>query len=87
MLFLAVNKIRKNLTPALVAEALPAQRAWLQEQVETGAILQVGRWGAAGEALLFEAYDQESAEGLLAEAPFVVQGVVDLEVHPWHIQA
>jgi len=86
MLFLAINKIRKDLEPKQVATALPAQRAWLQEQVEAGNIQQAGRWGAAGEVFLFEAYDQDSAEALMAEAPFALQGVVVLEVHPWHIQ-
>ena len=74
--------LRFSAQRARAAELMAAHNAWLSRAFDTGLFLLAGSLQPnAGGAILAQGTDQARIEALVAEDPFVVEGVVAAEIH------
>jgi uncharacterized protein YciI len=73
--------LRFSIQPDRVAELMDAHTAWLAQGFEGGLFLTAGAMSDGdGEAILAVAEDLAAIEACVAKDPFVIEGVVEVEI-------
>ncbi len=80
MYFLAVNRIKPEIAPDLVAQVIPKHIGWVAEQIERGVIGQAGKWGEDGGVTILKAADIDEARRLLDRDPILSSGICEVEL-------
>ncbi|WP_028028859.1 YciI family protein [Gemmobacter nectariphilus] len=76
MLFACPSVYKKDIP----AETLAAHRTWLKAAVDSGAIVSAGRREPAiGGLIILRAESREAAVALLAQDPFVAEGIAEYD--------
>lgn len=82
-----VAEIVYTAAPEAVAASRPAHRAHLAALHERGALVLSGPWAdGTGACLVYRADDEAAVRGMLADDPFLRDGVVEvLSVREWTV--
>ena len=81
MYFLAINRLKTSSNQTGVNEWMPQHQEWIEDLVKKKVIVQAGKWGSVGRAVLFKAETLEKAHAILAKDPLMLHDMVDYQMH------
>jgi uncharacterized protein YciI len=84
MYFLSINKFKPGADQAQINKALPAHREWAKRMIESGTLVQAGKWGAGGGMIIVKAETREEADKVVSQDPLVEAGLITFETAELH---
>ena len=84
MYFLAINRLKADTSKEGLNQRLPEHQEWLDNLNQKKVLIQSGKWGSIGSAILFKAESLEKAHGILAQDPLMLHDLVDYQMHDFH---
>lgn len=74
MYVLFVDYLKPGVGEEQLKTVIPDHVAWINDQIAAGRIVQAGKWGDLGGAVIFQAQSVDEVETWLAEDPLVISG-------------
>ena len=81
MYFLAINRLKAADTKEGANQWMSEHKDWLNDLKKKKVLIQAGKWGAVGSAILFKAETIEKAHTVLAQDPLMLHDMVDYQMH------
>ncbi len=84
MYYLSINTFKEGVGSEEIGKVIPLHKEWIREMIASGAVVQAGKWGAAGGVVILKAESHAEAEGLLRNDPLIGSGLVNYELGAFH---
>ena len=81
---LATNQMNEQFTPKQIKKVIPAHVDWVRSGLNSGLLVQSGKWGDTGGMCIIEADNMNEAEGILLSDPLIKLKPVSYRLDPFY---
>jgi len=80
MYVLVVNRTKRDIEPGELSKVISRHMAWIKERIQSGSVIQAGKWGAIGGVCVLRTESIEDADRIVQDDPLVRSGFVTYEM-------